>query len=137
MDGLKSGFSKGLAKINLKTANLLEENKLRTYISTLQNEIGLLKSAVGEELYAQWRMQAVNLDSITPKLETIRQKEELIEEQKQKIEELVAKEKQILGAAAQEGAEQEIAAAAKFCPGCGNETAPGQKFCVKCGTPLA
>ena len=39
----KKSFSKGITKINVKTSNFMEENKLRTQILTLEGEIAKIK----------------------------------------------------------------------------------------------
>ena len=45
---IKGGFSKQLTKINLKTSAFMEENKIDSYIASLQKEIGELKKRMGE-----------------------------------------------------------------------------------------
>ena len=45
---LKQGLSKQITKINMKTSTFLEETKIRTYITTLENEIQDLKVRSGE-----------------------------------------------------------------------------------------
>ncbi len=141
MDNIGNSISKGIAKINLKTTNMMEENKLKTYISTLRNEIAALQSKIGSELYAQWKDGAVNMEALEADLQKIQENENLIEEQQKKIDDLLAEEKRILGSnqAADQvaGAGQTAGAPVRrFCPNCGCETVPQNKFCVKCGTPL-
>ena len=36
---LKQGISKQITKINMKTSTFLEENKIKTYIATLETDI--------------------------------------------------------------------------------------------------
>ena len=54
MADIKNTFSKGLTILNVKTANFLEINKIKTYITTLQTEIDTLKMELGSELYQNW-----------------------------------------------------------------------------------
>lgn len=39
MATLKESFAKGITALNVKTNNFIEENKCKTYISTLEEEI--------------------------------------------------------------------------------------------------
>ncbi len=45
---LKQGISKQITKINMKTSSFLEENKIKTYIATLENDIHELKLKAGD-----------------------------------------------------------------------------------------
>ena len=45
--------SKGITTINVKTNSFMEESKCKTYISTLEKEIQILKQNIGETVYAK------------------------------------------------------------------------------------
>lgn len=134
MAGLKEGFSKGLATINLKTSNFMETNKLKTHITTLETEIEKLKTSVGETLYQLWSKEEISVDECIPLLENIQKKYDTIVELKKEIESLEEKEKEILGSSS--GTEH-VNANQKFCTKCGNPLLDNAKFCTKCGNPTA
>ena len=48
MASLKESLSKGITTINVKTNSFMEESKCKTYISTLEKEIQILKQNIGE-----------------------------------------------------------------------------------------
>ena len=49
MASLKESLSKGITTINVKTNSFMEESKCKTYISTLEKEIQILKQNMSEE----------------------------------------------------------------------------------------
>lgn len=52
MDSLKESLTKGIATINVKTNNFMEESKCKTYISTLEkNRVLLFAKTVGCKTY--------------------------------------------------------------------------------------
>lgn len=53
MASLKESLSKGITTINVKTSSFMEESKCKTYISTLEKEIQILKQNIGEIVYAK------------------------------------------------------------------------------------
>ena len=50
MASLKESLSKGITTINVKTNSFMEESKCKTYISTLEKEIQILKQNIGETM---------------------------------------------------------------------------------------
>lgn len=133
MAGIKDSFSKGLATINVKTSNFMEENKLKTHISTLEAEIEKLKHSVAEIVYKKWEENTFTIQVVENELEAIKEKYALIEKIRTQINELSKKEKQILGSS--EG--QKSGNTGKlFCTNCGAECKVGYKFCEKCGNKL-
>ena len=132
MANLKDSFSKGITALNVKTNNFMEENKCKTYITTLENEIRDLKKEIGNVAYQKWAFGASYTEEVEPILTQIKEKYTEIERQKQKIEQLQMEEKQILGS-------QNAASAGnkKFCSQCGAPNEMNYKFCCKCGAPLS
>ena len=130
MAGIKDSFSKGLATINVKTSNFMEENKLRTSIATQEKEIEELKLSVGEIVYKNWGTESFTLQSVTEELEAIKQRYDMIDDFKRQIDELSQKEKQILGNGS---GEKDGGNRIMYCPKCGAESKKGYKFCEKCG----
>ena len=105
MADIKNTFSKGLTILNVKTANFLEINKIKTYITTLQSEIDTLKMELGCELYQNWAaMETPVSEKMEEKLNLIREKEVQIAEQQRAEAALLEQEKQILGETAQPAA---------------------------------
>lgn len=133
MAGIKNSLSKGLTTLNLKTSNFMEENKLKTHISTLESEIEKLKFSLGESIYKNWKEDTFSIQTMEPALNSIKEKYAMIETIKVQIEELETKEKQILGS---EEAAKNTAARGMFCPNCGAPCKVGYKFCEKCGGKL-
>ena len=53
MASLKESLSKGITTINVKADSFMEESKCKTYISTREKEIQILKQNIGETVYAK------------------------------------------------------------------------------------
>ena len=132
MAGFKQGFSKGLATLNVKTSNFMEENKLKTGIATKEAEIATLKAEVGELVYQN--RNAFSMDIIADRLQGIEERYAAIEALNNEIALLAQREAEILGAQAPKA--QETSAATTFCPNCGAPNVAGYKFCEKCGSKL-
>ncbi|WP_270807529.1 zinc ribbon domain-containing protein [Clostridium fessum] len=142
MADIKNTFSKGLTILNVKTANFLEINKIKTYITTLQTEIDTLKMELGRELYQNWAASETPVsEAMEEKLNLIREKEVQIAEQKRAEAALLEQEKQILGETAQPAApvynnpsmpENPVL----ICPNCGQVYEQPSRFCRKCGTRM-
>ena len=133
MANLKESLTKGITAINVKTNTFMEESKCKTYISTLENEIKELKSAIGEKVYANWSSDKEITEDINELLQKIKEKYQEIDVQKERMVQISQEEKQILGTAANQTTE---AAGTVFCSQCGTSNAANYKFCSKCGTPL-
>lgn len=133
MAGIKDSFSKGLATINVKTSNFMEENKLRTSIATQEKEIEDLKFSVGEIVYKNWEKESFSLQLVVEELEAIKQRYDMIADMKKQIDDLSQKEKQILGNAS---GDKDAGNRTMFCPKCGTESKKGYRFCEKCGNKL-
>lgn len=129
MATIKESFSKGLTALNVKTNNFMEENKCKTYISTLESEIADLKLRIGDVVYAKWVNGEDDRAETEPMLNSIKEKYQEIEGQKEKIKQLEEQEKQILGGAT---TGNEVC----YCSQCGAQNAANYKFCSKCGAPL-
>jgi len=130
MATIKESFSKGLTALNVKTNNFMEENKCKTYISTLEGEISDLKLRIGDVVYSKWVAGEDEKAEIEPLLQSIQGKYQEIETQKEKIKQLEEQERQILGGATGGSVE------ACYCSQCGAQNASNYKFCSKCGAPL-
>ena len=147
MASLKDSFSKGITALNVKTNNFMEENKCKTYITTLENEIRDIKLQIGDLVYQKWTEGETYSESVEPFFGQIKEKYAEIERQKQRIAQLQVEEKQILGsqsaAPAQPAAPAQSAAPAQpvqgnkvFCSQCGAPNDAAYKFCSKCGAPM-
>ena len=129
MASLKESLSKGITTINVKTSSFMEESKCKTYISTLEKEIQILKQNIGEIVYAKSVAGESYEEEVTKIIEQIQSKYAEIEQQKATIEQLAVQEKQILG-------NQSATVNIKYCAKGGAQNAANYKFCSKCGTPL-
>lgn len=140
---LKQGLSKQITKINMKTSSFLEENKIKTYIATLENDIHELKLKAGEMGYAMWQAKNFDKAQLEPLYTEIAAKENQIREQEQQMKELALKSQQVLGQSSAPVAPAASAPTASpaagnmvFCPKCGEACAPTVNFCKKCGNRL-
>ena len=97
MASLKESLSKGITTINVKTNSFMEESKCKTYISTLEKEIQILKHNIGEIVYAKSIAGEGYEEEVAKIIEQIQGKYAEIEQQKAAIEQLAVQEKQILG----------------------------------------
>ena len=129
MASLKESLSKGITTINVKTNSVMEESKCKTYISTLEKEIQILKQNIGETVYAKSVAGESYEEEVAGMIGQIRGKYEEIEQQKAAIEQLAVQEKQILG-------NQSTTVNIRYCANCGAQNAANYKFCSKCGSPL-
>lgn len=129
MATFKDKFSKGLTTINVKTNNFMEQNKINTHISTMENEISELKKQLGEQIYAKWLQNEVELPECNEIFNSIKEKYAEIQAQKDKIEQMLKEEQQILGT--NQAQEETI-----YCSNCGTPSAANFKFCTKCGSLL-
>lgn len=132
MAGIKNSFGKGLAAINVKTSNFMEENKLKTSIATQEAEIERLKLALGDAVYRNWERGSLTMETMENQLQAIREKYRMIVEMKKQIEDLSQNEKQILGGDTAGSGSGKI-----FCDKCGAEVKAGSRFCTKCGNKIA
>lgn len=133
MASIKDSFSKGITALNVKTNNFMEENKCKTYIATLENEIHELKLEIGAVVYEKWAEGSPYAEQIEIQLSQIKEKYAEIERQKQKIVQLQVEEQQILGS---QNTAQASSGQKKFCSQCGAPNEMNYKFCAKCGQPL-
>lgn len=129
MASLKESLSKGITTINVKANSFMEESKCKTYISTLEKEIQILKQNIGETVYAKSVAGESYEEEVAGMIGQIRGKYEEIEQQKAAIEQLAVQEKQILG-------NQSMTVNIRYCANCGAQNAANYKFCSKCGSPL-
>lgn len=138
MASIKDTFAKGITTLNVKTNNFMEENKCKTYISTLEEEIRKLKMSIGEIAYENWE----NMDSVKEEIQNtvneINAKYQEIKAQEEKIKSLAEIEQQILGNSA---VNEKTAAAGPqegvvYCSQCGTQNSSSYKFCLKCGKSL-
>ena len=86
----KQGISKQITKLNMKTSTFLEENKIKTFIGTLENDIRDLKVKAGELGYQMWRSGDFDPNQLIPLYKEISTKEAQIQEQEQQMKEIVA-----------------------------------------------
>lgn len=133
MAGFKKTLEKGITTLNVKTNNFMEVSKCRTYIDTLEKEINVLKSTIGNSVYDNWINNEDAMKGIEGGLQKIKEKEEKIREQKEKIIQLSEEEKQIFGVENEQTAVEE---GIVYCSQCGTPSTSNFKFCIKCGASL-
>lgn len=140
---LKQGISKQITKLNMKTSTFLEENKIRTYIATLEADIQELKMKAGENGYTMWSAGRFDVGQLELLYQEIALKQRQIQEQEQQMKELIVKNQQVLGQGTPEVPHSTAAPVPPapagnvvFCPKCGEACAPTVNFCKKCGNKL-
>ena len=131
----KQGISKQITKLNMKTSTFLEENKIKTFIGTLENDIRDLKVKAGELGYQMWRSGNLAPNQLIPLYKEISTKEAQIQEQEQQMKEIVAKNQQVLGQTSSESLSS-APGNAVICPKCGASCPANVNFCKKCGNKL-
>ena len=131
----KQGISKQITKLNMKTSTFLEENKIKTFIGTLENDIRDLKVKAGELRYQMWRSGNFDPNQLIPLYKEISTKEAQIQEQEQQMKEIVAKNQQVLGQTSSESLSS-APGNAVICPKCGASCPANVNFCKKCGNKL-
>lgn len=127
MAGIKDTFTKGMVAINLKTSNMMEEGKLKTLISTQQQEIDKLKFTMGDLVAQNWESEDFSKEMFVQYMDKIKEKLVAIEDAKEQIKALSYQESQILG---------NSGPAVVYCTQCGAANKQGYKFCEKCGGKL-
>ncbi len=135
----KQGLSRQITKINMKTSTFMEENKIKTYIATLENDITELKRQSGELGYQLWAEGRLDGSKLVPIYQQVKEKYRQIQEQERLLQELEIRNRQVLGdsgtrmtgAAGVPGASGQV-----ICPHCGDICAPTMNFCKKCGMKL-
>ena len=129
MADIKKTITKGITTLNMKTNNFVEQNKSKTYISTLEEEINDLQHTIGETIYKNWMSGITEIAEVERYLTAISEKEQLIQQQKEYIQKIQLQEQQILGTESQD---KNVI----YCSMCGAQNMKGYKFCVKCGKAL-
>lgn len=136
MAGIKDTFSKGITTLNVKTSTMLEQNKINTHISTLENEIEALKNKAGHILWEKWDAGSFDISDVEELLVAVNQKMAEIEVQKRRAEEIYVEEQKILGTQSAAQVQTSKMNGSVFCSNCGAQSIANSKFCTKCGTPL-
>jgi len=129
---IKGGFSKQLTKINLKTSAFMEENKIDSYIASLQKEIGELKKRMGEMTYTLLKEDRLDASAFSSIMAEIEDREQRIAAESDRKRQLLARNQEILNSV--KGPQQSVDFI--FCTNCGNKMPRGAKFCTGCGTKL-
>lgn len=127
MAGLMNSIYKGVAAINVKTSTITETSKLKTVISSREDEIAMLMKTIGETVYIN--RASFNMEMVSEMLEAIKTKYDEIESCKSRIALLEENERSIFGK--EGGAEAKL-----FCTQCGAPNGVGDRFCEKCGASL-
>ena len=133
MSDIKRTITKGITTLNMKTNNFVEQNKSKTYIATLEEEIQDLQRTIGEVLYRNWKAGDIKFEDVERYFTSISEKEELIQKQQDYIKELQLQEQQVLGTENQGNVANKNV---KYCSMCGAQNGADYKFCVKCGKEL-
>ncbi|MCH5251294.1 MAG: zinc ribbon domain-containing protein [Lachnospiraceae bacterium] len=132
MAGLKETLEKGIATLNVKTNNFVEESKCKSHIAALEKEITNLKLSIGNIVFENWNNDGDTLNGVEELLQKIGEKEQEIVTHKERIKQL-SEEKQVFGV---DDGQAAVSENVVYCSQCGASNALNYKFCFKCGTPL-
>ncbi len=136
MASLKESITKSITTLNVKTNNVMEQSKYKTYISTLEEDIKKLKFQIGALAYEKWSNGEDGKEELEPLFMQISSKYKEISIQEENIRKLYEEEQQILGTGSNASVANNAAAPGIFCSQCGAKNAENYRFCVKCGSPL-
>lgn len=129
MADIKDVFSKGITAINMKTANYLEETKIKTYIDTLSRESDQIKMEVANQLYVKWQNGQIEMsEDVVQKFRAIKERQDIIAQKKQEIEQLEEEKQRVLGSAGRQNV--------VYCTACGSANDAANRFCEKCGNKM-
>ena len=130
MAGFMESVNRGLTIVNAKTSNLVETTKLKSVISTKENEISALMKNIGEFLYVH--RNEFTIDMVKEQIDEIEKKYTDIDNIKKQISEIEENEKKLISSPAPSTTSKAMV----FCTQCGSQNPAESNFCEKCGAKL-
>lgn len=124
---LKNKINKGMVTVSSKTTSTIEKTKIKTRISTVQNDIELMYASLGDLVYKMWLNNDRNFDAFDEKCRMIKAKQEEIASLNEEIRQAEEREKKAI---------EEASAYRVFCSNCGAEYDEPVKFCARCGNKI-
>lgn len=128
---VKKGLNKGTTVLSVKSSTLIETNKLKSEISSLQKNKKELFTEIGQKIYELKKNESEDTGVIEELVEKIEQIDTSIELKQKDIEELLKKQEEIL----KSGDNEDSNTGSNKCE-CGAEISSNAKFCVKCGRQI-
>lgn len=130
---VKKGLNKGTTVLSVKSSTLIETNKLKSEISSLQKNKKELFTEIGQKIYELKKNDSEDTGVIEELVEKIEQIDTSIELKQKDIEEILKKQEEIL----KSGDNEDNSNTGSGKCECGAEISNDAKFCVKCGRQIA
>lgn len=149
---IKKSIDRGMITVGVKSANMLEINKIKGYITTLSDQKEQMIMEMGKKVYEMYIHEELDLEEIKLACSGIMSIDKKIEEKMDEMKAIEVEEEEILQGMKNEGSivctcGQVVPKDAKFCTACGkqlkeeksnvcqcgNSLPKGAKFCTKCG----
>ena len=134
VDKIKKSVNQGITNVSVKTASFSEKNKIKGYISSLQNEVKDLYTSLGEGAFQCMRQNLGDFSSLQPQYDLISQKLDEIQSMNQRLQQIEIEDNKILNSvngnnSVQNGSEY-------VCTNCHAKYDQPYKFCKACGSPV-
>lgn len=123
-ESIKKTIDKGVITVGVKSANMLESNKIKGYISTLEDQKEQMIKEMGKKAYEMYVHDSLDLEKIKESCLKISSIDEKIEEKEKELENIQKEEEEILGEK-------------KAVCECGSPIPEGAKFCTNCGKKVS
>lgn len=141
LDSIKKSIDKGMITVGVKSANMLEINKINGYISTLLDRKKDMVSKMGSNVYKMYLQDVLDLEEIKKDCSSIMAIDKKIEEKFDELEAIKIEEEEILKGKEDEDnvvctCGQVVPKEAKFCIACGKQLKETKDAVCECGNPL-
>lgn len=123
----KRTISKKATEVNVKTSMFLEINKIRSYISVVQQEMDKKYTGLGKTVYQMWQEDAVELEKVEALFLELKECEKKIDEYNFQIQKIEEDNKKYMGIANEK---------VIFCSNCGAKNSSEAAFCRECGSKM-
>lgn len=125
-DKMKQSVGKGVATASVKSKEMLDSNKVKNQIESLQKQKKESIEELGNIVYTMYLKDAIDEATIRQKSALITGIEEQIKEKEEELRRIHERADKALGKQT----------AAGYCPSCGAEIYENAKFCGKCGSKI-
>lgn len=123
-DKIKKGVNQGINTVTVKSKELMDSNKIKGEISTLQSRKSFLINEIGTKVYDMYKTGTFNYEVIKPIFSEITKTEENIKIKNFELDEIHRK--------AEEEIKNRQNENKNYCE-CGATLAQNAKFCTTCG----
>lgn len=154
-ESIKEGIDRSVVNAGVKSANILEMNKIRGYIRMLEEKRTEKKVELASEVYNMYRKDSLSINDISSFCREIEIIDDQIIEKSKEAEDLKKEEDEVLRRETEAEKKKEVINCScgqqlpmesKFCISCGNKmerickcgklVPEGAKFCISCGQKI-